>query len=101
MPCASLHGMQLPPHISVPALHAMPQVDPLQVAVPIGSVGQGVQLAPHEAAALFDRQAAPQVWKAPVHSHWWLLGLHVRFEAAPQSPSAAQPLLHMPLPRSQ
>jgi hypothetical protein len=93
--------MQVPPHINVLGLQEIMQLTPLQVGLPIGSVGQGAQLVPHVATSPLDTQAAPQAWKAPVHSHWWLVRLHVRLDPAPQSPSTVQPLLHMPLPRSQ
>jgi hypothetical protein len=101
VPCGSAQATQAPPQSRAPLLQVMPQLVPLQVAVPSGSVAHAVQLAPQEPTAVLDTQAAPQVWKAPVQVHWWLVRSQVRFEPAPQSVSTAQPLLHAPLPRSQ
>jgi hypothetical protein len=38
----------------------MPQLLPSHVAVPAGSPGQALQLAPQDAGELSDRQAPPQ-----------------------------------------
>ena len=53
---------QTPPHDLVPAAQVSVQVPSLQAVVPLGSVGQGVQLAPQLAVELLDRQTPEQRW---------------------------------------
>jgi hypothetical protein len=54
------HAAQTPPHSLVPALQVRPHVVPLQVAVPLGSVAQGVQLVPQVATVLLATQTPEQ-----------------------------------------
>lgn len=45
-----------------PVAQVMPQDVPLQTAVPLGSVGQGLQLAPQLLTLVFDTQLPLQLW---------------------------------------
>ena len=49
-----------PPHSLLPVLQVRPQVVPLQVAAPFGSVGQAVQLAPQVATEVLSTQTPEQ-----------------------------------------
>jgi len=55
-------GAHALPHISADELHSMPQLVPSQVAVPLGSPGQGVQLVPHVCTRVSATQAPLQSW---------------------------------------
>jgi hypothetical protein len=54
------HTAHTPPHSRVPLEQLKEQVLPLQLAVPSGSVWQGVQLAPQLATELLARQTPEQ-----------------------------------------
>ena len=52
--------MQSPQHALYPALHAMPQVVPLQVELPLVGTGQGSQRLPQVAVLTSEAQLLPQ-----------------------------------------
>lgn len=54
-----------PAQLLKPVLQRMPQEVPLQVAVPRGSVGQGVQLEPQLLTLVFETQLPLQAWYPP------------------------------------
>ena len=68
---------QLPPQSWKPALHAIPQLVPLQVAVPFPGTGQAVQDVPHVAVLEFDTHVPPQLWNPALHAIPQLVPLQV------------------------
>jgi hypothetical protein len=63
------------PHRWYPALHLRSQVSPLQLATPLGDVGQGMQAVPHALKLLASTQSPPP--------HGFVLGGHVPSHGAP------------------
>ena len=87
------------PHSLVPELHVRPQVLPLQVATPFGSVAHGVQLAPQLATELLSRQTPEQRWVFVLQTQAWVVMSQVSFVL--HWVSNAQPGLQRPVARSQ
>ena len=69
------HAVQDVPHVAVlvfethcpeqrwkPLLHAMPQLAPLQVAVPFATVGHAVHEVPQVAGLALEAHAFPHAW---------------------------------------
>jgi hypothetical protein len=52
--------MQVRLHALNPALHATPQVEPLQVAEPLAGEGQGAHEVPQELTLELEAQVLPQ-----------------------------------------
>jgi hypothetical protein len=88
-----------PPHSLLPELQVTPQVVPLQVATPLGSVGQGVQLVPQPATELFDRQTPAHRWSFVWQAQSWVATSQASFVL--HWLSNPQPGLQTPLARSQ
>ena len=61
-----------PLHSWKPTLHAIPQLVPLQLAVPFTGTGHGVHEVPHDDSAVSETQAELHRWKpvAQVYWHW-------------------------------
>jgi hypothetical protein len=88
-----------PLHSLLPELHVSPQVVPLHVATPLGSVAHGVQLAPQLATELLSRQTPEQRWVLALQTQAWVVTSQVSLVL--HWVSNAQPGLQRPLARSQ
>jgi hypothetical protein len=73
-------------------LQESPHDVPLHVAVPFASPGQGEQLAPQVAGAMFDAQAPAQRWNAGLHTQACDAMSHVSLVV--HCASSTQPVLH-------
>ena len=94
-----LFAAQPLPQAWYPAPQVNPQAEPLQVAVAFTGGRHGSQEAPQVATLEFETQAWLQSWKPDAHWHWCVAMSQV--PGCGHCPSAAQPDLHCPEPRSQ
>jgi hypothetical protein len=82
-----------------PGLHTIPHSLPSQVAIALGPVGHGAQLAPQVAGSSSLTHAAPQAWKSASHPKPHRPPVHVAspLAHAPQSSTDADRSTHSPV----
>lgn len=94
------HVAHAPPHHIVPELQVSPQLVPSQLAEPLASPGHAEHIVPQLDVEVLDTQLPLQSCVPLVHSHAWVLVLHVSF-APVHCADESQPGVHCPVPVSQ
>jgi hypothetical protein len=62
-------GTHSPPETMKPALHTIPHVVPLQVAIPFVGTGHGEHDAPHVSGSVLLTHAPPHKWYPALHTN--------------------------------